>query len=268
MRVAVNLLAMVVLLSSGAELLEAQGASSTTVARRLFREGIREARQRNWQEAHDAFERSYELSPRSTTLLNLAGTQRQLGMWVAAAESYRRFLSSNDARGRRARQQNRVAQAALEELEAAIPNVRIVATGEFRNVTVAIDDDEVPAAAYGELFPLDPTTHAARVERADYRAIELEFTLEEGAEHVIDVAGLEWTPIVPDPVELAQQEVLSEEPDVVGDEPRPLRRSPVLWTIVGVVVVGAVLGGVLGARAGSTARYNGNVPPGRLTVPD
>ena len=117
MRWMAHLLVVVTVWSSLGELgfVEAQGASSTTVARRLFREGIREARRRNWQEAHDAFARSYELSPRSTTLLNLAGTQRQLGRWVAAAESYRRFLSSNDERGRRARQQNRVAEQALEE---------------------------------------------------------------------------------------------------------------------------------------------------------
>lgn len=263
-------LAVVILLSCIGDLepAHAQGASSTTVARRLFREGIREARRRNWQEAHDAFQRSYELSPRSTTLLNLAGTQRQLGQWVAAAESYRRFLSSNDERGRRARQQNRVAEGALEELEAQIPNLRLNATGELASVVVTVDDEEMAAAAYGELFPLDPGEHQVVIQRDGYRSVELAFTLEEGAEHAIDVGAQEWTPIVPEPREVAQREVSETHDDPLEDEPRPARRSPALWVVVTLVVVGGVLGGVFGARAAKPARYDGNVPPGRLTVPD
>ena len=269
MRCAANLLVVVTLLG-GVELpAEAQGASSTTVARRLFREGIREARRRNWQEAHDAFSRSYELSPRSTTLLNLAGTQRQLGRWVAAAESYRRFLSSNDERGRRARQQNQVAERALEELEAQIPNLRVNATGELANVVVTIDDEEMAAAAYGELFPLDPGEHHVVIQREGHRSVELDFTLEEGGEHVIDVADQAWRRIVPEPREVAVRDVVTD-PEPIEDEPegRPVRRSPALWITVTLVVVGGVLGGVLGARAAEPARYEGNVPPGRLRVPD
>ena len=198
MRCMAQLLLVVTVLSSlGESFVEAQGASSTTVARRLFREGIREARRRNWQEAHDAFARSYELSARSTTLLNLAGTQRQLGQWVAAAESYRRFLSSNDERGRRARQQNRVAEQALEELEAQIPNLRVTASGEYAGVVITIDDEEMAAAAYGELFPLDPGEHQMVIQREGYRSVELELALEEGGEQSVDVAAQDWVRIVP-----------------------------------------------------------------------
>jgi len=246
-------------------------AGNTTVARTLFREGIAATRAEDWQRARDAFARSFELAPRATTLLNLAGTERQLGSWVAAAESYRRFLAMA-GRGRRSRAQRRVARQALAELEPQIPSIRVSRGGaEYADVDVTVDGEAMPSAALGELFPVDPGEHALRMEREGYRSVELNIDLEAGATEELSLADQVWHPLALDPAQVARDGSQAEPAGGLvdsreGPSSGSIWHSPVFWIVVGAVVVGAVVAGVV-AGSGGPSRYSGNVPPGRLEVP-
>ena len=98
----------------------------TGAARDLYQDGLRAAQEGRWEEARVAFERSYELSPRDATLLNLATALGETGRFVAAIEAYRRFLARADERTRA--RGGPAAERAIAELEARLAHVSISAS--------------------------------------------------------------------------------------------------------------------------------------------
>lgn len=155
-------------------------------ARLAFREGIEHARAARWLEAREAFERSYALVPRPTTLLNLAGTCSHTGQLLRAAEAYRRFLREAAAddphRG--------AALAELASLEVRIPRVRVEHGALGPSLTDASIDGETvsPDLLTGDLL-LDPGLH--RIEAsAGAREASLEVSLAEGERRTLTLTAL------------------------------------------------------------------------------
>lgn len=248
-------------------------ASQTTLARQLFRQGIAATREHDWEAARDAFARSYELTPRAMTLLNLAGTQRQLGRLVEAAESYREFLTM--ARRPPEARHRPMARQAIEAIEASLPSIRVMRRDAeaLGTVRVVIDDAELPEAAFGEPFPVDPGEHRLTAERDGYRLLELELSLAEGDSRDVVLDDQAWAPAVPTPEEAARsaggREAGSRTSSGGSESEESLWASPILWVIVGVIVVGAAVGigvGVAVSGQGPSV-YSGNTTPGAVMLP-
>jgi hypothetical protein len=153
-------------------------ASEVALAREQFRLGVSAAREERWEEARDAFQRSYELAPRPLTLLNLGGALVQTGMLVEGAEAYRRFL--REVRTGRPARQRGAARTALEAAEARIARLRIYVTGVERGDVIRVDDEEISLSALELELPVNPGARVLTVERDGETVVRREVTLDEG----------------------------------------------------------------------------------------
>ncbi|MGE0784081.1 MAG: tol-pal system YbgF family protein [Sandaracinaceae bacterium] len=236
-------------------LARAQPASDAeaTVARQEFSLGIEAARTGDWGAARAHFERSYVLSPRPSALFNLAGAQARTGALVAAAESYREYIARRSEPGVEGVDE---AEASLGELEGRIPLVRVrAALTEGDEVT--LDDHALAPALLASPIPVDPGRHRIAVSRGGEEIATSSFDAAEGVhmEVPLDVPAPAVDLDVRDPVDGESHDILRG--DAVRRDPLtdpvtdPIVEAPAgenlleawwLWTIIGVVVVGAAVG--------------------------
>lgn len=226
-------------------------ASEVSLARDLFRQGIEAAREERWEEARDAFQRSFDLAPRPLTLLNLAGAQVQTGRLVEGAEMYRRFLREV-RRGRPARQRP-AAQAALDAVEARIAYLRIEVEGISEGDAVTIDGEEIPLAALQVDFPVNPGTREIGITRDGETIVHRQVELGEAERREL---RLEAPPRPPGTTRPG------------GETPgeSSILSSPWLWVGVGAAVVAAVVLVIVLSSGGTEDPYSGNVPPGTWVI--
>jgi hypothetical protein len=242
-----------------------------TMASEQFRAGLAAADESRWEEARQAFERTYELSANPLVLINLALAQRELRQLMAARASYRLFLDRVDATTDQAYVDQ--ARQALAGLEPRIPVVRLLVSGMEPADQVEVDG--VPIAL-GELreVSLDPGRHTARVLRGAREVASQGFALAEADRRDISLR-IEGTvpppaagPTVHEdddgPVILPQNATGEED---AGGDGKGVLSSPWFWTAAAVIVAGTVTGVVL-ATSGSeqSEPFLGNLPPGRWEV--
>lgn len=241
----------------------AQSASELAAARSLFEEGLAAAREGRWDEARQRFERSYEIAPRPTTLLNLAGAQVQTGRLVAGAESYRRFLSEA-RRGREARYR-RQAQQALAEVEPRLGRLIVRVEGVGEEDTILLDGVELARAALGVGVPVDPGRRTLVVRRGDADRAREVVTVAEGEEREVTLRAVALrVPATAADRSSAPAAALRGDPEpsaAGGDD------SGVVIGIavsVGVLVAAGVAIGVGLAVDAASAAYVGNLGPGTI----
>lgn len=239
------------------ELAHAQRASEAVLAREQFRAGVAAARAERWPEAADAFQRSYELSPRPLTLLNLAGAYAQTERLVEAVEAYRMFLMEREGVTSRMRDD---AEAQLASLEPRIPRARITVLGPTDGDIVRLDEYELSAASLDQPLPVNPGAHTVSLQRGSQEPIIVPFSLEEGTTEdvLLDARTLR--------VAAPAAALRSEEPRASGSS-GSLTDDPIFWLVLvgSVVVVGGVVTGVvLGTQSG--APTIGNLMPGQIAI--
>lgn len=246
-------------------LASAQTAAERAMARDQFQEGVTAARDGDWAHAADAFQRSYELSPRPLTLLNLAGAYMQVGRLVEAAEAYRMFLHEEGVTAR----QRRDAEEQLAALEPRIPRVRLRVLGLAEGDRVMLDEYQLSAAALDEPYPVDPGSHTATIERERHAPLPVAFSVDEGAEQevTIDATPESWP-------ELPGDEGAG--PDEGGDEGVPIEtgggpsivEEPAFWIVIGsILVAGGVAVGLGVGLSTPPEPFSGNTPPFRVELP-
>lgn len=233
----------------------AQRASEAVLAREQFRAGVAAARAERWQEALEAFQRSYELNPRPLTLLNLAGAYAQTGHLVEAVEAYRTFLL--ERRGVSG-QMRADAEAQLASLEPRIPRVRITVLGIAEGDVVRLDAYELSAAALEQPLPVDPGDHTVSLERAGAEPLVVPFrALERTVEDVLVDARALATALPRLDVSTRPVETAPETPNDAG-----------VWLAIGgaaAVVVGAIVVGVVVATVPGPATV-GTLRPGQIAI--
>ncbi|WP_169791480.1 tetratricopeptide repeat protein [Sandaracinus amylolyticus] len=192
--------------------------------RERFREGVAAAEAGRWEAALEAFEEVYALHPAPAVLFNLAGALAQNGRLREAADAYRRFERDTPDPSLRA-----AAERERSAVEARLAFVDVHAEGMQPGDRLALDGDVLGTHARYEALPLDPGEHEVEVRRGERRVASERVVIGEGERREIVVV-------------VAPPEALVVEP--VREEPRGEQwfESPVLWTIVGVVIVGAAVG--------------------------
>jgi hypothetical protein len=266
MRVACTLLVWILLALDPAPLV-AQSASEVAAARALFEEGVAAAGEARWADALAAFERSYAIAPRSSTLLNLAGAQVELGRFVAASESYQRLIrdAGRNARERRLREQ---AEEALERLTPRLARLTLRIDGLAEGDTVELDGAEVAHELVGIATPVDPGAHRVTVGRGGAEIGGASLSLAEGEASELQVilrraAALATGASTPSDREVPEG-ALAVGPTSAesgGDDVT----VPVVLTTVGVLVVGGVVAAVLATQLpGSPSYYTGNLGDGQI----
>ena len=236
-------------------------ARDRQLARELFQAGVEATQSSNWAAALDAFGRVYALTHRAEVLLNLATAQAQTGALLNAIESYRRFLTS--ATPALQEQHGEQARAALAQVEARIPRLRIDASGGSGTLVV-LDGTALSSAELGVPLPLDPGTHTVVLREGDNLLDQESITLSEGESRTVTLereaptvtpreSGVTTgeTQVAPPP----RQDVSQTDSDVgmIG-----------LGVAVGVVVVaGIVVAIVFAAQPSEDPGYTGSL--GRVT---
>jgi hypothetical protein len=226
-------------------------AQEAAMARTLFVQGTKAAKEGAWTRARDAFAASYALRPSMRTLFNLGIARVELGELVAASEALRAFVRDADAQ--READNLSVARRELARIEPLIAHVRVDAAAGAQD-QLEVDGKVLPRGVIGSELPLDPGEHHIRWLRPERVVAEEQFALEPGERTTL---ALEATPAPPPPAPVVAPLPPPEpEPRVrmapalaTGalpehkDEPNKRRRR---W-IIGTATAAALVGGGLAA---------------------
>ena len=212
----------------------ARADAEPEVYRVAVEQALAEYAAHNYEEASALFKRAHEVYPNARTLRGLGMASYELRRYRDGIEQLEAALAS------KVRPLEDRLRAETEELLSRARGfvAQVALTVVPREASVAVDgehtalrDDEPLLVELGD-HTLEVSAAGYRPERQNLRVhggerLSLRFELAPEASVAVAPAG-------------AQRPV---------DEVRPLRKSPWLWTAVGAVVVGGVVGGVLLARA-------------------
>lgn len=235
-------------------------ASQVALARQLYAEGLREAEAHRYEEARAAFERSYALSPREVTLLNLAIVLAESGKLVAAVDAYRRFLARADA-DIEARH-GASARWALAGLEPRLAAVTIAVRHLRPTDVVRIDENVIAREGLGFEVPIDPGTHSVEVLRGRRSCARRAIRVAEGG-HIDVELDASCPPSAEETARLAAAAEASREDRSSGS-------SAWVWLGVsaGVLAVAAVVVMIIFlAQPEPLDPFVGNLGPGTIALP-
>lgn len=251
-----------------ADTVSAQSASEVGAARHLFERGLSAIRDRRWQDAEQAFAQSYAIAPRASTLLNLGGALEQLGRLVEASEAFRRVLADRSTQALRLHDS---AEAALERIGPRIGRLRWEIEGGFREGDrLLLDGAELAEATGGVDMPVDPGSHALRLERGGL-ARESRVNVAEGQ---LRLVLLRAPPIAPSRVDASTSipslstgvstGATATSIEATDGVSRSRRRRRWSGVVVGLAVVGAALAIGFSVADRDDDTYRGNLGEGRI----
>jgi tetratricopeptide (TPR) repeat protein len=195
------------------------------VARAHFRTGQAYYKNGRYAEAAREFEEAFRLFGRSEILYDVAKSHDGAGDFVRARAAYRRYLVAEPNSAER-----EGIEVRIKELSQHVATVTLRA--KVAGAIVRLDGQPVGATPLAEPLELNPGRRRLEVVREGHATWTRELDVIGGAGALtLDVDLVELAPIT-----------------------WPSRRKPIykqwwLWTAVGVVVAGAVVGGVLGTRS-------------------
>jgi hypothetical protein len=217
----------------------------------------------NFAEAREQFARAHALFPNARTLRGLGITEFELRHYLVAAEHLGQALESNvkPLEGK-LRQETK---DLLERAQAYIGELRLALSP--RDALVVIDGTQTVASTGGPIR-IEVGDHVLEFRASDCVTERRQVTVHGGQPQVLRV---ELAPLAPAATEPPAQAALALPAAPTQEEARS-ERVPVYkrwwpWTILGVVVAGAVAGTVVGLRARETStEYRGvsseNTPMG------
>ena len=244
-------------------------AGTEEVARRLVREGIEDARQRDWINARERFQAAYDIQPLPLTLYNLATAQEKTGLLIEADRSYRIFLTEtspgdNDEFRRIAVERRRALRSRIAHLVIEVENLAA-------DDVLRIGDKVLAHAIVGRSIPCNPGILTVSVERRRRRLVQQSVSLAEGGTQVlklrVEPVALPKAvmPVPPPPAaEAATQPpaetVAATATSTEEDDDGGLLSSAWFWSVLGIVVVGgAAAGGFLLFSEDARDPYRGDV---------
>lgn len=232
----------------------------TAAARDLFREGVALAEAERWEEAASRFERAYELRRSAPIAVNWAHALERMGRWVQASEllaRVRRDETLDEATRELAGQR-------FDALRPRIPRLTVRVSGATAGVTITLDGHPVDPGLFHVAVPIDPGDHELLALRGDEEIARRRFTVVEREQHE------EAITIAPS----ARAAAAAADPSGDGGSSEPVAGEEAwetwwFWTIVGVLVAGAVattVGLVVGLDGQGPAAVQGNGTPPIIVV--
>jgi hypothetical protein len=212
----------------------AQGSHETALARALFEEGVALADAGDWAAAADRFGRAYELKPTSGIAFNWASALSKTGKLVQASELLQGVVRDPAA----APELKQDSEQQLRELSPRIPRLKLSVDRELAATgTVSVDGKEWPTAVWDVASPVDPGHHVASCRNARKELARVEVELGEGEQKDVLLTTSSG----------ARRGASKDGSAALGadgstrDQPRRLYKSWILWTAVGVAVVGGAI---------------------------
>jgi hypothetical protein len=198
------------------------GAADIATARALAIEGLELADADKCEAAIDKLARAEAVYHAPTTLGRIGECQIALGKLVAGTEALRRVVNEPLA-PRASRAFHAARKRAATVLEAALPRLPTlivqVSAPPGRTARVAVDGEQIPAAALGFPRPADPGERVVTASADGCRDATVAVTLKEGRRETVRIA-LE---------EAAEAPAPSAAPVAVTASPRPPDALPLPW---------------------------------------
>lgn len=199
-----------------------ENAADTAAARTLAIDGVKLAQSGRCAEAVDKLERAEALHHSTIVLGRLGECKLEIGKLVEGTELLRKMLreplpsNPNPA----LQQAYQRAQNALAAAKPRIGSLTLVLNiPKETDVTLLVDGNRVPPAAFGAEIPTDPGEHAIEVSAPGFLKNSVSVTLGAGARRTITLK-LERDPNAP----AATEE--TSEPELKGNELGPRRAEP------------------------------------------
>ncbi len=153
-------------------------------ARSLGEQGQVALDAKKFAEAERLFSAATALYPVAPTLpLGAARAMAGQGKLIQARETYNKIVRDSDKLQGGPAAFKAAVESARTESEAIAPkigSVTVVVEGP-KEAKVALDDGQIPAAAWGLPRPIDPGTHKLIATLAGYKSAEITFTVVDGA---------------------------------------------------------------------------------------
>jgi hypothetical protein len=218
----------------------AQTAQETALARSLFEEGLTLADKADWPGAADRFGRAYAIKPTSGIAFNYASVLIELGRFVEASELLRMVARDPTA----SEELRRQSEEKLQQVQPRIAYLAVHVEGEPRDqARVDVDDAEWPRVAWGVASPVDPGPHKVGVVVDGVEHSQESIQLAEGERREVTLQLGQVLPKVEDPTPATKPPPALPKEDRDGQ--KPLYKSWILWTGVGLAVAGGVVAAVL-----------------------
>jgi hypothetical protein len=147
-------------------------------AKSLFEMGVELVAAEDFPSALAAFEESYGLAPRPTTLFNIAMCQKGMFRYVESAATFERYLVETAAEG--ATEMRQKARTAVEELEQLVG--RLVVTGAPDGSAIEVDGERAGVTPLSWPISVDPGRHAVRVTHDGHEPFETSVTVASATE--------------------------------------------------------------------------------------
>jgi len=162
--------------------------STRAAARALGTQGIEAYWANDFDTANTKLDRAYRLYATATLGLWSARARVQLGQLVAGAERYRETLRANNLGDAEAQQKAlKEARSELDALVPRIPSLTIqIANARPDEVSVQLDNAQLPNALIGEARPTDPGQHFVVASRGNERQ-QVEVQLREGEQRQLKI---------------------------------------------------------------------------------
>lgn len=227
-------------------------------ARATGYEGVGAFERGDFVDAADKLGRAFDVVKVPTLGLWYARALEKCGKLVQAAEVYEETVQLNVVSGRIKEQKEAQAEAVeeLSELQPRVPTLTLITKGSTEDVTLTIDDVQLPVEVIGLARPTNPGRHSLKARR-EGRELEWEITLAVG-EHrssKIDLSFLHAPDDAPAPPVRPKRRRASAA--LALPEP-PLRQQPdpdsgrgYGWLVAGVGAMATAAGVVTGLLAGS-----------------
>lgn len=231
--------------------------ASRAEANRLFEDGVRLLRDRDWAGALRAFEGSQAIRPTPSVLFNIAGCLRALRRNAEARRTYQRFLVI----GSRPDQRDQATHA-VEELAAEVASMSV--TTNVEGAELLLDGRTVAG------LPMDldvGSDHVLEARREGYRAVQQNVRPAAAGPFTVTLA-LEAV-AAPPPPDLRVTDTSRTAPSPL-EAPRPSHPhrtssggSAWPWIVAGTVVLlaGAAVGGVILFSGEDVPRQDWNLSP-------
>jgi hypothetical protein len=141
------------------------------VAMPIFNEGLALVQEQRWSDALDRFHEALSIYESPTIVFNVAYCERALGRFVAALETFQRFVAMRPTGVAATRVEE--AEGYIRELEARLAHLTIVVPAEQRDgLEVLVDGRQVALPASGALeLRLDPGAHTVQARRDGYQPL-------------------------------------------------------------------------------------------------
>jgi len=207
-------------------------------AKKSFLEGVDHFAVENYPAALSAFLKSYEILPNPNVLYNIGMCQRALFDFAASIATLREYL---DKKGEAVPDEEREQiEGILADMEGSVGHLEIFVSED--GASVSVDAGKETLSPLSGPLMLNPGEHVVEVEKEGFMGKKQTVTVKEGERETLEVV-LEPVPVAAPPEVVIDQE--KEKADRKKEKRKKILKSPILWGVLGAVLVGgAVAAGV------------------------